>query len=341
MNGFRLRGLAAARRPRSSRTDAILGRLLLLLLLGFGVLRAAPAEAQTNIVSGCPSNLEVAAGGTVTLNTFNCSDSIGSLNGLGTNYPAFVPDPNIGPPDIVNTAHGTATNYQDNDQYLVYTNNGSGTSDGYVWADANAIDHTVTISILSISTTSLPNATLGAAYSQTISVAGGTGSNSFASTTLPAGLTLNSSTGVLSGTPTTSGTYSFTVTVTDTSAPNSTSVSRTYSNFTVASSSISVSPGTLPNATVATAYSQTISASGGTSPYTYSISAGSLPAGLTLNSSTGSLSGTPTAGGSFSFTVKATDSASATGTQAYTLTVNAPTITLSPRRCMWPCHRWP
>ena len=56
--------------------------------------------------------------------------------------------------------------------------------------------------------------------------------------------------------------------------------------------------------------------------------AGSLPAGLTL-ASNGTLSGTPTAGGSFNFTVTATDTAdSSTGAQAYTLTVNAPTITV-------------
>jgi uncharacterized protein YhjY with autotransporter beta-barrel domain len=303
----------------------------LLLLLCLGVLGLAPAAAYAtnpaNIVTACPATIEVAAGGVVSLDTVT-GCPYGS--GLGTNYPAFFPDPNTGPPDVINTAHGTATNYQDNDQYLVYQNNGDGaTSDSYVWVDANNIQHPETIKILNISTTSLPNATTGTTYSQTISVAGGSGANSFASTSLPAGLTLNSSSGVLSGTPTTPGTYSFTVTVTDTSAPNSTSVSRTYTNFAVANASISLSPTTLPNATVGAVYSQAISASNGNAPYTFSISTGSLPAGLSLSSG-GTISGTPTAGGSFSFTVKATDSSSVTGTQAYTLTVNAPTITLSP-----------
>ena len=62
------------------------------------------------------------------------------------------------------------------------------------------------------------------------------------------------------------------------------------------------------NAQVGKTYSGTCSASGGTSPYTYSISAGALPAGLTINSSTGGISGTPTTEGSSSFTVEATDS---------------------------------
>jgi len=233
-------------RFRPGHGNAVLCKLLLLLCLG--VLGLAPAAAYAtnpaNIVTACPATIEVAAGGVVSLDTVT-GCPYGS--GLGTNYPAFFPDPNTGPPDVINTTHGTATNYQDNDQYLVYQNNGDGaTSDSYVWVDANNIQHSETIKILNISTTSLPNATTGTTYSQTISVAGGSGANSFASTSLPAGLTLNSSTGVLSGTPTTPGTYSFTVTVTDTSAPNSTSVSRTYTNFAVANASISLSPPPCP-----------------------------------------------------------------------------------------------
>ncbi len=94
---------------------------------------------------------------------------------------------------------------------------------------------------------------------------------------------------------------------------------------------ITVSPTTLPAATVAAPYSQSITASGGVSPYVFTVSAGALPAGLTLSTG-GALSGTATAGGSFNFTVLAADSSGApgpfTGSHAYTLTVNPPTITL-------------
>jgi Putative Ig domain len=83
---------------------------------------------------------------------------------------------------------------------------------------------------------------------------------------------------------------------------------------------LTVSPTTLPNGTVGTAYSQTITATGGTSPYTFAVSGGTLPAGLTLTSG-GVLSGTPTIAATSSFTIKATDTASNTGSQAYSVTI--------------------
>ena len=92
---------------------------------------------------------------------------------------------------------------------------------------------------------------------------------------------------------------------------------------------ITITPSTLPNATVGAAYNQTLTALGGQSPYTYSITVGALPAGLTLSSG-GVISGTPTAGGTFNFTVQAIDANGFNGSQAYTLTVNAPTITIAP-----------
>lgn len=86
---------------------------------------------------------------------------------------------------------------------------------------------------------------------------------------------------------------------------------------------LTLSPTSLPSARVGEAFSQSISASGGTAPYSFAITSGALPAGLTLSSS-GTLSGTPTAGGPFNFTVTATDGAGVTGSRAYSLTVLAP-----------------
>ena len=92
---------------------------------------------------------------------------------------------------------------------------------------------------------------------------------------------------------------------------------------------ITLLPTTVSDATVAQAYSTILSATGGAAPYTYALTAGALPAGMSLNGS-GVLAGTPTSGGTFNFTVRATDSWDVNGTRAYTLTVAAPTITLTP-----------
>jgi hypothetical protein len=69
------------------------------------------------------------------------------------------------------------------------------------------------------------------------------------------------------------------------------------------------------------AYADTLTATGGTTPYTWSVSAGTLPAGITLTASTGVLAGSPTTAGTFSFTVKVTDASSQTATKATSITI--------------------
>jgi hypothetical protein len=91
----------------------------------------------------------------------------------------------------------------------------------------------------------------------------------------------------------------------------------------VQAATLTISTSTLTYGIATVAYSQTVAATGGVSPYTYSISAGTLPAGLTISSSTGAITGTPTTVGSNSFTVKVTDSQGtpATATQAYSVAI--------------------
>ena len=79
----------------------------------------------------------------------------------------------------------------------------------------------------------------------------------------------------------------------------------------------------LPAATLGAAYSATLAASGGTPPYTWAVSSGSLPAGLSLNAATGAITGTPVAAGTFSFTAQVTDSAGQTATAALSITAGA------------------
>ncbi|TIQ37119.1 MAG: autotransporter domain-containing protein [Mesorhizobium sp.] len=182
---------------------------------------------------------------------------------------------------------------------------------------------------ITLAPATLPNATSASAYSATITASGGVAPYSFllSAGTLPNGLSLDPA-GVLSGSPTQSGNFSFTVQATDAHGQIGT---QTYT-FTVATPSLALSPATIPSGTAGTAYSQAVTASGGNAPYSFAVTAGSLPAGLSL-SSTGTLSGTPSVAGSFNFTVTATDSTGGTpgtGSVAYTLVINAPTITLAP-----------
>ena len=77
----------------------------------------------------------------------------------------------------------------------------------------------------------------------------------------------------------------------------------------------------LAGGVVGTAYTETVGCQGGTSPYSFSVTSGALPIGLTLNSATGVISGTPAAAGTSTFTVTVTDSTGATGSQQFTITV--------------------
>jgi hypothetical protein len=178
--------------------------------------------------------------------------------------------------------------------------------------------------IITVNPATLPNGSVGTPYNQIVSASGGTPAYSFAisSGALPTNLLLNSATGAITGTPTAAGTFTFTITATDSTGCSG---SRLYT-ITIASTgcpAITLSPATLPPATAQVFYSQAVTASGGTAPYAYTISAGALPSGLTLNPATGVISGMPLTGGLFNFTVRATDANGCIGARPYTLSVLA------------------
>jgi len=160
-----------------------------------------------------------------------------------------------------------------------------------------------------------PRPVTGQPYRATLVAEGGQAPYTYAvvAGSLPAGLTLSSA-GVLSGTPTATANHRVTVAVRD--AAGATGTHTAVMNVTA----ITVTPAGLSAGSVGVAYSQTLSAEGTSPPYGYSVSAGSLPAGLTL-SSAGKLVGTPMAPGTANFTITARGSDGAAASRSYTLTV--------------------
>lgn len=172
-----------------------------------------------------------------------------------------------------------------------------------------------------ITTASLPSGVVGTPYSQTLTADGTSPITwSIAGGSLPSGLTL-SSTGVISGTPSAAVNASFTVQASNSAGTNS-------KNLTIAIAAAvtapSITTSSLPSGVTGTPYSQTLTATG-TTPITWSLTGGALPSGLTL-SSTGVISGTPSAAMTASFTVQASNSAGS-NSKALSLTIAAPPTT--------------
>jgi len=171
------------------------------------------------------------------------------------------------------------------------------------------------INSVGVLTTSLASGTIDRRYSQTINAGGGTApySWSISSGALPDGLNINASTGEISGTPKLQSEETFTVKVVDARGQVATkalsiTINRTDSNISILTAALPI--GIINRAYVRTGcgtnFSGQLAATGGNSTYTWEVSSGTLPAGLTL-SSTGNLTGTPTATGSSTFTVRVAD----------------------------------
>lgn len=171
---------------------------------------------------------------------------------------------------------------------------------------------------------------VGSTYSVAVAIAGGISPYTWSVTAgnLPAGLTLGASTGTISGTPTTAANSTFTLQVTDSGSP----ALMASGQFSIAISpapAIVFSTASLASATYNVAYTGAVTATGGAGTLSYKVSAGSLPAGLTL-SSAGAITGTPTAAGTANFTVTASDAYGDSAQQNLSITVNYPAIVISP-----------
>jgi IPT/TIG domain/Putative Ig domain len=178
---------------------------------------------------------------------------------------------------------------------------------------------------LTVVTTSLASGSDKASYAETLIATGGITPYTWnlASGALPPGVALSSSAGTLTGSPTSSGSFSFSVGVRDSSHPSGYATQALSISIGSTVSPLGIITTSLPSGTVQSTYGTALIASGGTAPYSWSLASGSLPPGLALSSSTGALSGTPTAAGTFSFTVGVADSSSQHATRVLSVSVAA------------------
>jgi len=178
----------------------------------------------------------------------------------------------------------------------------------------------VTIQIgdpLQILTTSLPNGLINEPYSEAIRIKGGIGPFWFSYTGQLSGLSLNSSTGIFSGKPTIAGVSNATVTVTDSTYPTTQTKTQNLS-FRVVNTLTILTSAVFPQGKIGVTMNPVVlSAKGGPSPYKWQIAGGQLPDGVTLNSQTGEITGTPSGKGDFMFTVQVIDVNNATSQKEF------------------------
>ena len=196
--------------------------------------------------------------------------------------------------------------------------------------DAENLSDVTTFSLEVVSPTlmlspgTLSGIVAGSAYRQVFETSGGIAPYSYALSeddTLPAGLSL-SRYGVLEGVPAVAGAFSFSIVATDSTGNRPAMVAHAYT-LEIATPSIAIDPASLPKVIAGLEYAQTFTAAGGVAPYRYEVSAGALPAGLSLTSE-GVLAGTATVLGESSFTVRATDALGFAGERAYRIPVTVP-----------------
>jgi hypothetical protein len=181
------------------------------------------------------------------------------------------------------------------------------------------------VTAISISTQSLPTGSDGVAYLAGIDASGGTPPYawSLASGSLPSGLTIQPGSGVISGNPAAQGTFTFTVSLRD-SSPTLQTQTQSLTVAISAPQPLAITTSSLLDGALGATYSAKLVAVGGAPPYSWNLDAGALPTGMSLKSATGGISGTPSSTGTAYFTVMVTDSSSTpeTQTQDLSITVN-------------------
>ncbi len=178
-------------------------------------------------------------------------------------------------------------------------------------------------SAVAITTSTLPSTQPMLSYKVSLNATGGEAPYLWTVTSgsLPPGISLTGATGTIAGKATVAGNYTFTIEVQDSASPTTSATQSLQINVTTPGSGLKISTVSLPAGQVGVSYSTAATATGGKAPYTWSISSGALPVGLSLSASTGGIAGTPTQSGQSVFTLAVTDSTGLSTQQSLSIQV--------------------
>lgn len=230
--------------------------------------------------------------------------------------------------DTANFANANITGISNVDQTVTFTVQGSDDFGPFTYATSQTYNLQVVRPNITVGPSTLANAVVGTYYTQTFTSTNGSGSITFSNIgNLPSGMSLVSATGNMSGIVNSNVTpVNFTIVATDAYS----STGNTVYSWNIQQPVVAIDPATAANGVVGVAYAQQLTATGGISPYFYSVTGGVLPANVTLGATTGNIIGTPTIANTSTYTITAYDFYQSPGSRTYTSTVILPTITITP-----------
>lgn len=305
-------------------TNPALGNYTVTVKVTDGATPANTATRNYTLRVGSAINISTTPLSTWTLGAEYSASPVHSLSSTGGTNPvtwSILTGSGVKPPGI---------DFSETTGIFSGTATASGTFDFYVLATDAALQtsqaqFSITINPApSITTSSVSSGVVGFAYSQQLDMTGGTTPIVWSkSGALPPGLQFNAANGSISGTPTSAGSYDFSISVTDAAGISATKTYNLTIYPTFAIATPSAGTGAPPPAVVGAVYKNfTFKTNyGGAAPYSWVKSSGALPAGLTLNQDTGVLSGTPTAAGDYTFALTVTDTNGANTTKTFLISV--------------------